>query len=167
MVRCVFFCLLGAAAFNTPLQASDKEDSHKIPDAARAILEKAEAFELLSLDPVEPKEKVKDDFHGWKVLGKTTVKEAASRKQVVESFEKGVSEYKEGPAKCFNPRHGIRVTHEGKTADFVICFECAQTHVSVKGEKVETFLVSQSPADVFNEVLKKAGVPLAKPAREK
>jgi hypothetical protein len=31
--------------------------------------------------------------------------------------------------KCFDPRHGIRVTRGGVTVDFVICFQCFQAIV--------------------------------------
>ena len=135
--------------------------------AARAILEQAEDFELLSLDARTGMTRMKGNFHGWRVLGKTAVQDAATRKRLVEAFEKGVSEYKDGPADCFRPRHGIRAKHDGKTAEFVICFECAHGQVSlVDGSQPQTFLISSSPAGTFNEVLKEAGVPLAEQVGE-
>jgi hypothetical protein len=67
--------------------------------------------------------------------------------------------------KCFLPRHGIRVKHAGKVADFVICFECNNVRVYVDGGAETEFLVSDSPAKMFNDILKDAGVKL--PAQPK
>src|SRR5688500_15722314 len=93
----------------------------KLPDSVPEALTKAEKVELLSLDPEhESKGAVKDGFHGWKVLGRTELKED-DRRKVLEALEKGVPGDK-GGARCFIPRHGIRV-HKGKeTLDLVICF---------------------------------------------
>ena len=89
------------------------------------------------------------------------VKEADARKNLVAAFEKGVADNKGIAAKCFNPRHGIRVTQDGKTADFVICFECSQFDVysgpEGKVEKGKHLLVGKSPEATFNKVLKDAG----------
>ena len=156
-----------SALFAVPVSACAADKTNKIPDELRAILEKAESFELLSLSPDRQKEKSKDDFHGWKVLGKTTVKDVDVRKKLVAAFEKGVEENDGTVAACFNPRHGIRVTHDGKTADFVICFECFQVQALVGDKKPDGFLITNSPASAFNDVLKEAKVPLAESPKEK
>jgi hypothetical protein len=147
--------------------SADKGKDNKIPDEARAILEKAEQIELLSLDPARGEEKPKDDFHGFKVLGKTVVKDAEVRKKLIAAFEKGVAENKGEAALCFNPRHGIRASHDGKTADFVICFECFHGHVHVGEKKLEGFLTTDSPEAAFDKVLKDAKVPLAEKPKKK
>ena len=58
---------------------------------------------------------------------------------------------------CFQPRHGVRATHDGKTADFLICFECAPIHIFV-GETDEIIYSTGSPQDTFDGVLTDAGV---------
>jgi hypothetical protein len=146
-------------------EVPDTDDPHKIPAGAKAILDKAESFELLSLDLQTPDDDPKGTFHGWKVLGKKVVEKAEVRKSLVLAFEKGVAEYKEMGKKCFLPRHGIRVKHAGKVADFVICFECNNVRVYVDGGVETEFLVSDSPAKMFNDILKDAGVKL--PAQPK
>jgi hypothetical protein len=153
--------------FGIAANSADKEKDNKIPDEARAILEKAEQIELLSLDPARSEEKPKDDFHGWKVLGKAVVKDAEVRKKLVAAFKKGVEENKGEVADCFNPRHGIRATHDGKTADFVICFECFQSRVYVGDKKLDGFLNTDSPEAVFDKVLKDEKVPLAEKPKKK
>ncbi len=146
-------------------EVPDTDDPHKIPAGAKAILDKAESFELLSLDLQTPDDDPKGTFHGWKVLGKKVIDKAEVRKSLVLAFEKGVAEYKEIGKKCFLPRHGIRVKHAGKVADFVLCFECNNVRVYVDGREEPAFLVSDSPAKMFNDILKEAGVKL--PAQPK
>lgn len=133
---------------------------NKIPDEARAILDKAGEFELISLDPVRPREKPKDAFHGWKVLGKTTVKDAETRRSLIAAFAKGVEENKGIVAACFNPRHGIRASHDGKTVDFVICFECFSVQAFMGDKSDKGFLITRSPEALFNKVLREAKVAL-------
>ena len=66
---------------------------NKIPEAARTLLEKAERLELLSLDPAFKKRgKPETGFHGWRILGRTVVKEPAARKKLVAALLKGVEE---------------------------------------------------------------------------
>jgi hypothetical protein len=53
------------------------------------------------------------------------------------------------------------------TADFVICFECFQVMVYVEGGKGQRFLITDSPAIVFNQTLQHAKVPLAREPEKK
>jgi hypothetical protein len=150
------------------LSAQVAAQDNKIPDQAREILEKASQFELLSIGHGPSTKKPAEDFHGWPVIGKTTVEDSNTRNRLVYALEKGVEENKGDSMKCFNPRHGIRGAHGGKTADFVICFECFQVVVYVTGEKEQRFLITASPAPVFNQTLQHAKVPLARePGKKK
>ena len=144
------------------LLASALVNADKIPNELQAALEKAEQFEVFSLSPRRPKDKPRDTFHGWEVLGKTTVKDARTRTGLLTTFKKGVEENDGKAALCFNPRHGIRVFRDGKTTDFVICFECFQVQTYEGKERREGFLITASPQTTFDEVLRKAGVPLPK-----
>jgi hypothetical protein len=164
---CVLLAFVSLIAFGISANSADKEKDNKIPDEARAILEKAEEIELLSIDPVRPVEKPKNDFHGWKVLGKTVVKDAEVRKKLVAAFKKGVEENKGEAAICFNPRHGIRASQDGKTADFLICFECFHGHTYAGDKELAGFLITDSPEAVFDKVLKDAKVPLAEKPKRK
>ncbi len=133
----------------------------KIPAAARAVLDNAEQFELLSLDPDHrQRETPGEHFHGWKVLGKTPVADAGTRQRLVAALKRGTAENDGMVAACFNPRHGIRVTRGGETLDFVICFECLQAEVFAGEQRTGQFLTSSSPQPAFDEVLRAAGVPL-------
>jgi hypothetical protein len=149
-----------ALALIVPLRAA--EEKNKVPEAVEAILDKADAIELYSLDPARPKDKPKDEFHGWRVLGHTTVKDDDARKALVAALVKGAEDNKGVAANCFNPRHAIRATHDGKTVDLVICFECMQVQgYTDKSDKSNVyFLVTKGPQGEFDKLLKAAKVPL-------
>ena len=140
--------------------ATARGADNKLPEDVAKILAKAEQIELLSLDPDKRKE-AKDSFHGYKVLGKTALKDAETRKKLVEAFTKG-TEGEITPALCFIPRHGLRITHDGKTAELVICFQCAQFHVYDSTGKLTSLLINKTPEPMFDQLLKDAGIPKAK-----
>lgn len=135
-----------------------------IPRAAREILEKAERIELISLDPLRREENQPDGLGPWLTLGKTVVGDDAIRKQLVAAFEQGIEEQGCAFAGCFSPRHGIRATHDGKTVQFIVCFECKSVLYEV-GELDGKLQISHFPEALFDRVLRAAGVPLAKKAK--
>jgi hypothetical protein len=152
--------------FLTALPAVGEENT--LPDQAKAILLKAEQIELYSLEP-EPdkdKDKDKDTLQGWKILGKTVLKDASVRKSALNAVENGIG--KGRGAKCFDPRHALRATHDGKTVDLVICFECGWVYVyyDKKAERAATLVTSSKPQETLDKILKDAGVPLAKKRTE-
>jgi hypothetical protein len=155
----LFLSLLGYAVPAARANEVPNQKDNQIPAAVREALDKAEGVTLLSLDP-DPKEgeKAAQQFHGWKVLGKTEVKDKAARAQLIAALVEGASKKGLEPAKCFEPRHGLRLTHKGKTVDLVICFQCAQ--VRVKGISQQDFLISRFPQPTLDKILKDAGVPL-------
>lgn len=138
--------------------ATAAERGNKLPADAQAILDKAEQFELFSLDPDRrhADAKDKDSFQGWKVLARTTVKDAEVRKKVLAALTKGMADSDGTVANCFNPRHGLRATHDGKTLDLVICFECKRIEVVVDGKK-SGVRTTASPQSVLGDVLMAAG----------
>ena len=144
-------------------------EKNKLPDKVKEALDKAESFDLYSLDPGRGKgDKVAEGgFHGYKVLGKTTVKDADTRKKLVAALEKGIADNKGEVAGCFNPRHGISVTYNGNTYDLVICFECSSGNVYAGDKNEGNFLVTHSPQPTFNKVLTDAKVPLPKEPEDK
>jgi hypothetical protein len=131
---------------------------------AWAALEKAEQFELFSLDPKEDNEK--DGFHWYKILGRTTIKDADVRKKLVQTFGKGIDDFNGLPAKCFDPRHGIRVRKGDKTYDFLICFHCHLIPIFLGDKQIDTWYTRGDPQALFDKVLKDAKVPLPKSADE-
>jgi hypothetical protein len=137
------------------------EQKNQLPADVANILDKAKELELYSLDPDPKKEQAADGFHGWKVLGKTIVKDAETRKKLLAVLKKGIADNKGEGAKCFEPRHGIRATYDGKSADLVICFACDRIRVFVNEKQVESWIyTTNSPQPSFDKVLTENKVPL-------
>jgi hypothetical protein len=127
-----------------------------IPAPAASLLERADRFELLSLDPNIQLRVAEEDFHGYRVLETVVIADPEIREKLVSDFRKAVAENQGVAAACFNPRHGIRVTRNEKRADFVICFQCDQ--VQVYGEVRAEFLITNSAEKLFDSVLRSKGV---------
>jgi hypothetical protein len=149
--------VLACAGVAMTLFAAEK---NKLPDDAAAVLRKAEQLEIYSLEP--NRENVADGFHGWRVLGTTTVKNAKG-KDLLDALDQGIKANEGEVAACFNPRHGIRAKAGESTVDVVICFECLSLKV-ISGGKNASVLTTRSPQGAFDKVLKEAGVPLPKAA---
>jgi hypothetical protein len=130
---------------------------HGMPQAAWQALHDADQYELLSLYPYLSK----PDFYGHEILGRTTITDKAIQERLNQAFQLGVRDSDGRMMACFNPRHGIRVTHGDVVTEFVICFECRQVEVWRGGKKLAFFLTSKSPQPIFDEVLQQAGLPLA------
>jgi hypothetical protein len=153
--------LAGCFANNVP----DVASRNKALDEALLEVRNARSMELISLDPME---RVHGDdseaFHDWTVLGKTTITNPDIREQLLDALDAGIAGNNGVAASCFAPRHGVRVRHDGKEFDFVICFQCYQTEWYVDGMKRPGFLLTALPQPVFDRVLRDAGVPLPAPA---
>jgi hypothetical protein len=136
---------------------------NQLPADAETILDKASELELYSLDPKERDKKPKDGFHGWKVLGKTTLKKKEDREKVVKAIRKGIADSDGSVAGCFNPRHGLKAKAGGKTVELVICYECHSLEVYVDGKR-SVVLTARSGQPGLDKVLQAAGVKLPKKA---
>lgn len=150
----------------TPAQSQAKTDN-KIPDQVQAALEHGENFELLSLDPKHRDDDAPWEFYRRKVIGKTPIKDPATRSRLLAALNTGVRECeKDGALKCFEPRHAIRVQHNGKTYYLAICFGCRAVSVFVDNSRYDDigFTTTHSPEPAFDEVLKAANLPLAEKA---
>jgi hypothetical protein len=130
---------------------------HGMPSVAWEPLTNADEYELFSIQPdLRP-----GDLSHFKVLGKVAISDPQLRAKLNAALQRGVRQSDGLRAKCFNPRHGIRVTRNGVATDFVICFECKQVEVWRGGQRLADFTVTNSPQATFDEVLTAAGVPLA------
>jgi hypothetical protein len=157
--------LLGAVLTAPPAGGDEKKPENKLPDAVQAVLDKADSIDLLSLDPSDRREKqvnfVQAEFHGWTVLGQTTLK-GDDRKAILEAIARGIKESDGSVAPCFIPRHGVRATADGKTVDLVICFQCLQIQAFLGDQRSGGALTTRGPLPAFDKALKDAKVPLPK-----
>jgi len=116
---------------------------------------------LLSVNPQKAKAGDKGAiFHGYPVLGEVTLT-GEDRKVVLAALAKGIAEAPELGARCFIPRHGLRVTENGATVEHLICFECSWIY-TYEGGKRTVKCIANTPRGTFNRVLRDADIPLAK-----
>jgi hypothetical protein len=134
-----------------------------IPSTTLSAMQHADRYELLSLDPSRIRTTPPPgNFHGWRVLGRTSIDDLATRQKLTNALRAGARENGSMAALCFKPRHGIHVVvHGSNVRDLVICFECLQVEVFENGQAAKGFLISDSPQPVFDDALRVAGIPLA------
>src|SRR5262245_23786133 len=140
--------------------AGADEPRNALPEEVAKVLASAAEVELYSLD-AERAGKGEPEWRGWKLLGKTTVKGDA-KKEVLAAVTSGAEEGPKYGAKCFDPRHGVKATHDGKTVQLVICFECSWVYASVGDGEATKLTISGEPQKVLDRVLTEAKVPLPK-----
>ena len=146
-----------------PLARRDLILPNQLPKSVREVLDRAEQIELLSLNPARDRKPAKQaDFHGYEVIGKTVLEDKKACRQLLRAFSEGVDDSTGAVAGCFNPRHGIRDRHDGKTTELVICYECLSLQIYGPDRYKGSVLTTQGPSALFNKVLRKAGVPLPK-----
>jgi hypothetical protein len=130
----------------------------------------ADTVVLYSLDgldqPPEKQPKVEEKFYGFPVYGKTELKDPAKRKEVLDAVTGAIVDNPALMAKCFWPRHGLRVVQKGKTVDYVICFECSRI-ASHSGSEHSMQAIKKEPQALLTKVLKDAGVKLSPSLVEK
>ena len=138
-------------------------------------LEKANSFELYSLEPFKDPDELSsldedptgpgERLHGWRVLGKTTVSDDPTRRVITRAFKKALD--RGTPNKCFYPRHAIRITDGDTTIDLVICFGCENFSVcrNEKWDDGPSRVISRELQPTLDEALTRAGIPLAKKSK--
>lgn len=127
--------LLPSVSLVLALGCSSAEENRLPPEAERA-LRGARSLELFALDPnpvmqgaVPPEKGV---FHEYPILGRAVLSDAVQAKALGELVLRGIRESDGTAAACFHPRHGIRVSLDGRILDLVICYECLS--LSAHGE---------------------------------
>jgi len=99
-----------------------------------------------------------ETFHGYPVLGKVDIA-AKDRTAILAAVKKGIAQSDGKENNCFWPRHGLRLKQEGKTIEYLICFECLQLEEFIDGGQAHK-PTTRSPAPVLDAQLERAGVPL-------
>jgi hypothetical protein len=100
-----------------------------------------------------------ETFYEYPVLGHIDMIDGQQRRDLLAALRNGLNEGKQ-TAKCFWPRHGIRIVSHGKTTDYLICFECSHVYI-YSDVDVAVKPIERSHQAVFDELLKDASIPLA------
>jgi hypothetical protein len=131
---------------------------NKLPQSVEQVLAKPEKVTLYSLEPDAPRD-VEPHFYGYKLLGQTDL-DPARAAQAISVFRAAVSGWDHKVAICFNPRHALRVTAEGKSFVLLLCYECHQMQV-FGNEKTAAALGAAGSPKALNDLLIAANIPVA------
>ena len=160
---CSLLCTLACDRSTTPKSSpATHPTTRALADDLHRMLADARTFELLSLEPVGEA----GEYHGCKILGRTTIVDRVTQQNLVAALERGITEAPRGSMMCFQPHHAIRLTGAGSTTDFVICFMCLKVEVWTNNELHSRFNTSGSPQPVFNQVIRAASIPINRQADE-
>ena len=123
-----------------------------------AALNAASTVELFALHPDEAEgDADAQRFHGFVVLGQVAA-DAALGKEVLHRIAEGVR-IKSSQAKCWEPRHGVRVVSEdGTSTDLVICYECHYVHVHLGDVERQGFTTGNAVEPAVSGLFTKAGL---------
>jgi hypothetical protein len=114
-------------------------------------------FRLKPAEFGESRKPGKGRFQGYRILGQVRLEKAEQRKEVATFLGKALHWNILRQALCFNPRHGLRVVHDKRTLELVICFECNRIEVYEGGEIQETVTVLAEKHEVIERILRDAG----------
>jgi hypothetical protein len=144
--------------------------SQSVPEPVKSALEKTNGIELTSLHPYQPAtlggEKQDWIYYERRSLGGIQVTDPTTIRFLLAALNEGLGDYdneEPGPSECYDPRHRIRVMHQGKTINLDICFSCGIVAVYVDGklDKQQDFYTYERAQQVFDAFLTAGKIPLA------
>jgi hemin uptake protein HemP len=153
-----------AAKREPPLEESISSQS-TVPPALKAnlstILREGTELELVSLHQGFLKCATGlEHFREFWQLDSTKVTDEKVREELVSALERAATDPTIA-SKCFEPRHAIRVNHEGATYDLAISFECEKVRAYKGKDLISEFLVGNRHQPPFDKVLTEARVKVA------
>lgn len=133
-----------------------------------------ESLVLYSLDgtykrgnPGQESPKTDEILHGFPVFGKVELTKLEQRKELFNALKRGMAAKGVPMAKCFYPRHAVQIVQDGKTIDYLVCFECNVVETYSNGVPVGSYeTIHEKQQEVFNRLLKQYSIKLAPPAFE-
>ena len=132
---------------------SDEQIRRAFPNNSAEVYDLGKNVTLFALK-LDGKIENAEDFHGYSVLSKTEIKDQDFQELVKNAFIKSLSGGTES-TKCFNPRHGLRISNDKTSIDLVICFEC-RNFVSYADGQEGGGEISDSAEILYNQILKDA-----------
>lgn len=124
-----------------------------------------EQLVLYSLHPAkrtsDETDKIGEMFQGWRVLGKIEITEPEKQTKLLGAFKDAIARRPDSGARCFNPRHGLRILEKGKTLEYVVCFECSWFEEYADGVRQPKRTLNSDVQPTFDKLLTDAGIPIA------
>jgi hypothetical protein len=96
-----------------------------------------DSLEVILLDPAARNEGAATErvaegrLDGWKIVQRVRINKRSEIEQLATGLRLSTETSPSGVALCFEPRHALRFTKEGKEVFVIVCFRCA--YMEVKG----------------------------------
>lgn len=163
LLLAVFVIGCSPAKPTTPEFVEHTRPTPASPSAVERLKPVQDELILYAIDPFQrPMESDNDDkqFRGYLIVGKVAITEPAGRQEILKAIADGFTEGPQVPAACFWPRHGVHVVTNGKSIDYVICYECLGARIyTAEGTSGKTTAATHQA--VLNAPLAAAGIKLA------
>ena len=153
--------LVAASAFSQDQGSPvDPVAQKTLADSLRSLVRPDSRVFLYAMDPRLPRGRARkgtEMFHGYRVLGRAEIKDAAEKQALLDALGEGITSSNGIIAYCFEPRHALRVETGDARVDLNICFECLQIFPhGFNGDR--GIPVTRGPETVFDAALKKHGL---------
>jgi len=142
------------------LSDEDLSSSRAISKSVEREVASAKSIELVSLSPTPPSPAVASfgSLGGFAILGAAVTSDKGEIAQIARSLARGIRTTDGFMAMCFNPRHAIRYTVDGKPVVVLVCFECQRGEILHAGDKT-VFLTSRVPEAGWDRIFSRHGLP--------
>ena len=140
------------------------QSKKSLPANAFRALANATNVTLYSLEPDAAYTNTNDSkgFHGYPILGKTELVNADAKK-ATSAFHDAIFVGKHIPNLCgFYPHHALRLTADGHTYDYMLCYTCGNMQVDEDGKPIAFLDTTAGSPEILNALLTAAHVPLSK-----
>jgi hypothetical protein len=157
---CPTLCLLIVASASPGVGPPPKNE---LPARVLAVLEKADSVELYSLNG--PAQEKGDSFQGWKVLGKTVIKDEKVRTALLDQVRTSLPR-SPGWTKVrllnWSPWYGLRVKRGDQSVDLLLNCRWGWLTAHTGKERVGKYAITDKAKGALDRLLKEAKVPVAR-----
>ncbi len=132
-----------------------------LPKIALNILENSKKIIYLTIDPKISENSQGDKyFHKFPILSKIEIIYNNDKIDFINQLYDNISNADYSVARCFYPRHGIRIINENDTWDWVICFQCGFARVYKSSQKHFYEINLKDNPKYFNDLAISSGMSL-------
>jgi hypothetical protein len=169
VVKIALLTVAFMASFFSRCAAVDQDiTENRLPKNAIDALSIGKDVILYSLDPgpgpfsPPPPFGPEGGLNGFKILGHVSLTDPKQRSVAVDALNAAIhaADFRL-MANCFFPRHAIRVTADGTSFDFMLCYQCRQMQLFEKGVLKAVIGIPDAP-DPLKKLLTEAKIPVAK-----
>ncbi len=127
-----------------------------LPAKVWKILEKAEKFEVLA----EVNQSDENDGLDFEPNRIAYISDENTKREIIKALHSDIAG--DLPIACYIPHHGLRATHNGKTVEIEICYQCTKFYAkSPFGEFSGTIgRKNKKSEDIFNRIIQNQSVKL-------